>query len=140
MQISEELWQEIIAETKAKLADFEANCIADGLKDRFVVRVERFTDRTGGEVEMLLTEQKPSMYGPPHIVVRSVATGEMHRATRKRTGKGRFQISWKSSDPKSWAKLAGKPAAVWVKELKLTDFMVIRGVAMTGVRSEVMER
>ncbi len=109
MQISEELWQEIIAETKAKLADFEASCIADGLKDRFVVRVERFTGRIGGEVEMLLTEQKPSMYGPPHIVVRSVTTGEMHRATRKRTGKGRFQISWKSSDPKSWGRSTSVP-------------------------------
>jgi hypothetical protein len=139
MQISDHLWQEIIVETKAQLADLEARCIAEGLKDSFAVRVEKFPSPAGQQVEMLLTEQEPFMHGRPHVFIRYVTTGEMRAATRKKVGRDRYAISWKSTDPKGWAELVGKPASAWVKELKLTDFWVISATTVT-TSAELVER
>jgi hypothetical protein len=130
MIITDEKWNDIIAETRSSIDKWNENARKHQRPDVFRVNVQ---DSNGFNV--LLTEHLTNGYGGSErkIVVREIATGEMRRAKiSKHRGRVTGFRVWKS-DPKVWRSLADKPGAEIAKRLKLTNFLMILGSQVTHV-------
>jgi hypothetical protein len=128
MIITDEKWNDIIAEARAGIDKWNENARKHQKSDVFRINVQ---DSNGFNV--LLTEHLSNGYRESErkMVVREIATGEVRRATTS-THRGRvtgFKVS--KSDPKAWRSLADKPAAEIAKQLKLTRFLMVLDVRVT---------
>ena len=127
MKITDEKWNEIIFETQAGIARWNANALKHGKKDTFSCDVKR-----GVNYETLSTRHMDSMGGAKKAVARELATGEL-RSAKLVTKRGMAMVSVKTPDPKGWQGLADKPAVVIVKKLKLLDFVMVLSATVTSV-------
>jgi hypothetical protein len=135
MIITDEKWQEIIAATRASIDRWNASARKHNRPDQFHMEVHR-----SGEFEVVVTEHRDSrgVGVERKCAMRKTATGEMHPSRTKNVGKNGFQTVMKGGDPKSWARLADKPAAEIVKQLKITDFFMVLGSKLTGVATTTL--
>jgi hypothetical protein len=124
MKITDEKWNEIISETQAGIARWNARAFHHGIEDTFSCFVER-----GEKFVVLFTRHTP---GEQKAVARELATGELRKATLAKQDK-RIRASIRTSDPKSWQKLADKPAAEIVRKLKLLNFVMFVSSRVTSV-------
>lgn len=124
MKIADEKWNEIIAETQAGIARWNARASEKGCKDTFTCSVDR-----GTEYEVLVTRHIPD---ERKAVARELATGEVRKAKLTKRGK-LVGYSITTPDPKGWQGLADQPAADIVRKLKLLDFLMLISVSVTGV-------
>lgn len=121
MKITDEKWDEIITETQARIARWNARALEHGVEDTFTCDVER-----GEKYAVLITRHLPS---ERKAVARELATGELRKATTV-TKRGKLVgFSIKTPDPKAWRGLADKPAAEIVRKLKLTDYWIVKSVS-----------
>jgi hypothetical protein len=127
MKISDALWNDIVAETRAGIERWKANAAKHGLADRFTVTVEP----VGGYV-VLVTEHAVEYYRDRHAIAREISTGELRRARLQEKRDGSFRVEIRPVAPKGWATLATKPADKIVKALGLVDFTVILDVQPTA--------
>jgi hypothetical protein len=137
MIITNEKWNDIIVETRAKIDQWNENARKHQKSDVFRIKVDNHQDG----LAILCTEHAAEDQRTEHkIVVREITTGEVRRATVvKRRGRVTGFKVWKP-DPKAWKSLAEKPAAEIVKQLKLTHFWMFLGASFEGVRSEQVSR
>jgi hypothetical protein len=128
MIITDEKWNDIIAETRAKIDQWNENARKHQRPDVFDITV-----RDSNGFNVLLTEHLTKYETERKIVVREITTGEMRRAKiSKHRGRVTGFRVWKS-DPKAWQSLTDKPGAEIAKRLKLTNFLMILGSQVTGI-------
>jgi hypothetical protein len=126
MQITEDKWTAIVAETQRKIDKWNAHAAERKTSDTF-----RCDLVPAGEYVLLMTthDNGGGYYMDRHAVAYKPATQEMKPA-KPVVKKGRvtgFQIK---SDPKAWASFADKSADEIVKQLKLTGFVMVLGASV----------
>jgi hypothetical protein len=128
MIITNEKWNDIIAETRTVIDKWNESARKHQKSDVFRIKVhdtDGYTDLLTEHVNGYQTERK--------IIAREIATGEMRRTTiSKQRGHITGFKMWRP-DPQAWRSLANKPAAEIVKRLKLTNFLMILGSHVTHV-------
>jgi hypothetical protein len=129
VKISDQKWNEIVAETQAAIEKWNAQAAREGWKDSFRCRLSSHAD---GNVT-LITEHDKGW----HIERRAVTRigDQMYRSTIAKA-KGGIAIKTKTDDSKAFAALADKPTKEIVKKAGLTDFFVMISAQLTHVRSE----
>ena len=134
MIIDNQKWADIIAETEAKIARWNARAAERGVNDTFRFYVTEDPMNAGG-ISIIVTEH----YSNHNLVeVKALArenkTGEV-RVTRAHTSKGRVCYFKTHPDPKAWRQLAEANAKQIVNKTKLLDFFMVVSSRMTGVTS-----
>jgi hypothetical protein len=113
MKITDEKWNEIIAETRAGIEDLNAWAKRNGQSDTFHCEIDEGQDFT-----KLVTTRSD---GERRAVAREKATGELRTAKPVvRTNFRGYKIT--TPDPKSWQNLSSKSASEVGKKLKLLSF------------------
>jgi hypothetical protein len=133
MIISNEKWDAIVAEVKAKIERWQAQADKHAIKETFRARI---VPLKSGECVVLVTEHCDASgdLHNAHAVVRE-ATGQM-RPARVHTRNDRLvYVSKKSSYPKAWRSLVDKPAADIVRKIGLLDFLLVHNVTAVAVTS-----
>ena len=125
MKVSDEKWNEIVKETEAGIARWNAIAKERGLQDAFFSSIQE----TSGN-SLLVTRYKHDSdrsfaADDVRAVAREIATGQL-RPVRVKKYKGGIVGFTVKPPSKAWsASLSEKPAAEIVKQLKLLDFFVI---------------
>jgi hypothetical protein len=137
MMISDERWNDIIAETRSRIDNWNARARERKLSDTFIIDV-----RDNGGYTCLLTRHSHNPENDMHwdaadyrLVVREIATGEV-RSAKVRRRKGRvigFEV--RKPDPQAWQLLVDKSTTEIVKRFKLTNFILFIGSSMMKVQS-----
>jgi hypothetical protein len=123
MQITEDKWNAIITEARKGIDQWNANAAKHEKSDTF-----RCDLVPAGEYVLLMTTHNDKYSAERKAVAYKPATHEMKPAkpvVKKGLVTG-FQIK---SDPKAWASFAGKPADEIMKQLKLTNFVMVLGTS-----------
>jgi hypothetical protein len=123
MKITDDKWNEIIAETRRRIDSWNASATKHNKSDTFRCDLQQtrahallMTTRSSGEAELRRHERK--------AVARELATGEL-RSVKLIFNKGRLTGFQTKADPKAWVSLLAKPVAEVVRKLKLTDFLMV---------------
>jgi hypothetical protein len=128
MKITDDLWNGIIAETRAGIERWNTRLAERSVTDRLTVSVEATTGHT-----ILLTVHRGEYCREGKAVARENATGELRGCRLKVDRKAGFQVGIKTSDPKNWARLTKKPADKMVKELGLLNYVIPIGSRLVEV-------
>jgi hypothetical protein len=129
MIITDEKWNDIIAETQARIDKWNESAQEHQKSDVFRIKVQ-----DEGDYTVLLTEHlNNGDANDRKVVVREIATGEMRRAAIvKYRGRVKGFKVWRP-DPKAWRLLVDKPAAEIVRQLKLTRFLMLLSSRADGI-------
>jgi hypothetical protein len=116
MKITDEKWNELVAETQAGIDRWNQHAAEKNRPDVFSCKVEQ-TDK-----HMFLCTSHQGGHSEMKAVARERATGELRRAKPVRKRGKLIGVSIFTPDPKGWQELADKPANKIVGKLKLLDF------------------
>lgn len=126
MIISDETWNEILAETEAGINRLNEIATQNGTADKFTwVLMGEPPDGP----KTLITSNVNGAYRETRAVTRNPHT---QQASIVATGrKGRFTTLKPKKDTKAWSKMSGKPAKDIIRAARLLDYLIILGARAT---------
>jgi hypothetical protein len=122
MKITDEKWNELVAETQAGIDRWNQRAAEKNRPDVFSCKVEQ-TDK---HMFLCTSHEEGHVYRSNEMkaVARERDTGELRRAKPLRKRGRLIGFSIFTPDPKGWQGLADKPANRIVDKLKLLDFLM----------------